>query len=92
MLYAIYCLDKPDSAELRQATRAAHLAYMERFRPQIHAAGPLLAEDGTTMLGSLLILDFPDRAAVEAFLAADPYNAAGLFARVEVSAWKKLLP
>ena len=42
------------------------------------------------MTGSLLIMDFPDRAGAEAFAADDPYNKAGLFQSVEIKAWKKV--
>jgi uncharacterized protein YciI len=44
------------------------------------------------MNGSVVILDLEDRAAAEAFAAGDPYNQAGLFERVTISAWKKVLP
>jgi uncharacterized protein YciI len=43
------------------------------------------------MLGSLLIVDFEDRQAAEAFAAADPYAKAGLFAQVDIVAWKKVI-
>ena len=40
------------------------------------------------MNGSLLIVDFPDRAAVNAFVDADPYTSAGLFESVDIKRWK----
>lgn len=69
--------DKPESFELRAATRPAHLEYLAGF--EIEAGGPLLDDEGR-MCGSLLILDLPDRAAADAFVADDPYTRAGLFA------------
>ena len=92
MLYMIHCVDQPDSLDVRKANRDAHLAHLKAHGDHLYAAGPLLGDDGETMIGSLLLIDFPGRAAVDAFLAADPYNKAGLFARVEVAPWKKLLP
>ena len=44
------------------------------------------------MIGSLLIIDFPDRAAADSFAAGDPYGRAGLFASVRVSPWRKVIP
>ena len=44
------------------------------------------------MIGSLLVMDFSDRAAVDSFLAGDPYSRAGLFASVRVSPWRKVIP
>ena len=90
MAYLLECRDKPDSAALRQETRQAHLAYA-RETPAILAAGPLLAEDESTMIGSFFILDFPDRAAVEAFNANDPYTQAGLFGSVRIQPFRWLM-
>ena len=40
MLYAIFSLDKPGAAALRDATRAAHLAYLERHRDKVVLGKP----------------------------------------------------
>ena len=92
MLYAIYCLDRPGQAGLRAATRQAHLDFLAPYVERIRFAGPLLAEDGESMVGSLLVIDFPDRAAVDAFLAADPYAKAGLFQSAVARPWRQVLP
>ena len=89
--FAIHCIDKPDSLELRMATRPVHLAYIATAVDDILVAGPLLDGDGQPM-GSLLIIDFPDRKAAVAFAAGDPYALAGLFASVAVTAWRKVFP
>lgn len=89
--FAIHCIDKPASLELRMATRPTHLAYIGSALDDILVAGPLLDGDGQP-IGSLLIIDFPDRKAAVAFAAADPYALAGLFASVAVTAWRKVLP
>jgi uncharacterized protein YciI len=88
MLYVIHCVDKPDSVALRLANREAHLAYLEG-KPLVFG-GPFLAEDETTMNGSLLVIDVADRAAAEEFAVNDPYRKAGLFERVDIRAWKKV--
>ena len=94
MLFVFYCKDKPGHEEVRRANRMAHLDYLEAHKAQILVAGPLLAEpaDGSAMVGSLLILDVPDRAAAGAFAAADPYAKAGLFETVSIHPWRKVLP
>ena len=43
------------------------------------------------MIGSFFILDLPNRAAVEAFNAADPYTQAGLFGSVRIQPFRWLL-
>lgn len=86
-LYALMCLDKPNALEVRLGAREAHLAYVRERIDQVKLAGPLL-DDQEQMAGSLLILDLADRPAAEAFNAADPYTLAGLWASVEIRAFK----
>lgn len=90
MLFVILCTDKPDSAALRAATRPVHLEYLDKFRSRIAISGPFLADDGTTPKGSLLILDFADKAEAQSFVDNDPYARAGLFASVMVAPYKKV--
>lgn len=73
------------------ANRQAHLDHLRAYGEHVTLAGPLLAEDGG-MAGSLLVLDFDGRAALEAFLRNDPYGKAGLFASVVVHPFRKVLP
>lgn len=87
MLFALLCTDKPDSLELRLATRPAHIKYLESLGGTLKTAGPFTADDGTPN-GSLVIVDAADRAAARAIADADPYARAGLFASVDIRAWK----
>lgn len=89
--FTIHCIDKPDSGDLRAATRPAHLEHLKRAGEDIFAAGPLLDSEGKP-IGSLLIIDFADRKTAIQFAADDPYAQAGLFASVAVTAWRKVLP
>jgi uncharacterized protein YciI len=89
MPYLIDATDKPDAAALRQTHRPDHLAYLEANLPKLLAAGAKLRDDGTTAWGSAYILDTEDRAAAEAFIAADPFSKAGLFATVAITRWRK---
>jgi uncharacterized protein len=86
-LFVLACFDKPNALELRMATREAHLAYVRDNAALVKLAGPML-DEAEAMAGSLFILDVADRAAAEAFNAADPYQQAGLFGRVEVRGFK----
>lgn len=89
--FAIHCIDKADCAELRAATRAAHLPHVAALGDALLCAGPLLKDDGRAM-GTLLIADFEDRDAAVAYAAADPYHVAGLFASRSITAWHKVFP
>lgn len=90
MLFILDCQDKPGHLAIRKANREAHLAYA-RDSGVILFGGPKLADDQETMIGSLIVIDVADRAAAEAFAAADPYNKAGLFASVTITPWKKVI-
>ena len=92
MPFILECLDKPGQLELRLKNRPDHLAYVERHLAHVVVAGPIMAEDGQTPVGSLLILDLPDRRAVEAFAAEDPYAKAGLFETVTIRPWRRVFP
>jgi uncharacterized protein YciI len=69
----------------RQAARAAHLEGVRPMveRGEIVAGGALLDEAGG-MVGSAVIVDMPDRAAVDAWLARDPYVTGDVWRTVEV--------
>jgi hypothetical protein len=74
------------------AVREAHLAYARTLAPGfIRMAGPFLDEAGE-MCGSLFIFEADDRAAVDAYLAEDPYVTGGVFASVEVRPWRVTIP
>jgi hypothetical protein len=92
MHFIIRCTDKPGHLDVRMANRAAHLDYLKAHVDKLLIGGPTLTDDGQTMTGSMLVIDLPDRAAVDAFLAKEPYANAGLFEKVEVSVYKKVLP
>ncbi|NKB50176.1 MAG: hypothetical protein GKS02_12540 [Alphaproteobacteria bacterium] len=75
---------KPDCLDLRSRAMDAHLAHVRAHRAQIHFADPLLSDDGATPIGTMCIIDVDDRAAAEAYIAADPYNQAGLLEEPEI--------
>jgi uncharacterized protein YciI len=92
MLFHISCIDKADSLQLRLDTRADHLTYLEGFNDRILFGGPRLGADGETPDGSVLIVDFEDKAAAEDFAAGDPYAKAGLFQSVTIAPVKQVFP
>lgn len=89
MLIALIARDKPGALQIRLDTRDAHVAYL-KSSGVVSQAGPLL-DDAGQMIGSLIILDVEDRQAAETWAAHDPYAKAGLFAKVELIPWKKVI-
>lgn len=99
MLYAIICEDVPNSLTLRMATRPAHL---ERLQDMLTAgriilAGPHPSVDSNDpgaagFTGSLIIASFDSLADAEVWARDDPYTKAGVFSKVTVKPFKKVLP
>lgn len=94
MLFSICCFDKANSQQLRLKLRSTHIEYMMQFRDKLLLLGPLLSVSESTdalMVGSLIVIDLPDVAAVETFLSSDPYGQAGLFETVTVHLFRPLV-
>jgi uncharacterized protein YciI len=80
-----------DKGDLRRERRAAHLDYVAARQDRIVYAGPLI-ESGR-MIGSLFVFDLPDRDALDAHLAGDPYFAdGGIFETVTVYESRMMVP
>lgn len=92
MIYIFHLIDKPGSGELRLRIRPEHKAYLAAVADRIAFAGPLMAEDGQAMIGSLLAIDFDTRAAALAWLAQEPFTRAGVYATSSVHAFINLWP
>ena len=89
MLFALMAFDKPGALEIRKSNRTDHLAYIESTGV-VSQAGPLLDENGD-MAGSLVILDMADLTAARNWADNDPYASGGLFERVDLIQWKKVI-
>lgn len=99
MWYAIICEEVEDSLEKRTGARPAHLERIKALvdEGRVLVAGPHPAIDSEEpgeagFDGSLLILDFPDLDAATAWANSDPYVEAGVFSKVTVKPFKKVLP
>ena len=88
-LYIVYAKDKADNLQQRLDQYAAHRAYVEAQgeigRVSVVLSGPLQTDDGTIMIGSMILLNAPDREAVMQFVAENPFNKAGVWESVSVT-------
>jgi uncharacterized protein YciI len=89
MNFVVLGRDRP-GGEARACHRSDHLLYVEGHQGKIVYAGPLL-EDGR-MVGSIFVFDLPDRAALDAYLALDPYFNPGIFESVEIWESRWMVP
>lgn len=99
MLYAIISEDVNNSLERRLAARPDHLARLEALRDEgrLVLAGPHPAIDSEDpgeagFSGSLVVAEFDSLKAAQAWADADPYMIAGVYARVTVKPFRKVLP
>ncbi|AMO55869.1 BolA family transcriptional regulator [Endozoicomonas montiporae] len=99
MLYAVISEDVENSLPLRKASRPAHLARLEQLKEQgrLILAGPLPAIDSNDpgesgFTGSLVVAEFESLDAAQVWADADPYMDAGVYRKVVVKPFKKVLP
>lgn len=99
MLYAIYAEDIPNSLSLRKQARPAHLERLKALLDQgrLVVAGPCPAIDSEDpgeagFSGSIIIAEFVDVQAAQAWADADPYLEAGVYAKVTVKPFKQAMP
>jgi uncharacterized protein len=89
MLFIIYCRDRPGAAAARAAAIPAHLDHVAAHPDRVILSGPLTADDGETVIGSLFMVDAPDRSTVMSFHSADPLFKAGIWETTEICAFSK---
>ncbi|MGH8070407.1 MAG: YciI family protein, partial [Candidatus Entotheonellia bacterium] len=92
MHFAILIYDEPDSAALRDQYRQTHLDYLKVFDAQTLFAGPFTTDDESADLGSLRLIEFPDRAAADRHVAEEPYVIGGVQQRWLIHRWLPRLP
>jgi uncharacterized protein YciI len=91
MDFILYCIDKPDRADTRRTARVPHLEYIGTRQQAFRFAGPLVGDDGQVR-GSLMILNLPDRTALDSHMSGDPFFSADLFESVTVWASRQVVP
>lgn len=87
-LFVCELIDGPDGAEIRKTTGPAHHKYQESVMDSFIARGPMRADDGTGVIGTTYIIAVKDRAAAEAFIAAEPMAKAGVFSEIRIGRWR----
>jgi uncharacterized protein YciI len=99
MFYAIISEDIQHSLPLRLQARPAHLERLQRLKHEgrLLLAGPHPAIDSDDpgeagFSGSLVVAEFPSLQEAQAWADADPYMTAGVYARVTVKPFRKVLP
>ncbi len=99
MFYLIYSEDIENSLSLRLSVRDQHIARLKELQAQgrLLIAGPCPAIDNEEpgdagFTGSLIVAEFDSLATAQAWADTDPYIAAGVYKKVTVKPYKKVLP
>jgi uncharacterized protein len=91
MHWLIKCRSKPGTDALRLATIDAHRTFLDGYPEVTWYSGPLFTDDNRNAIGSLRLIEFPDRNAASAYINADPYTRAGIFEAITIERWKPAL-
>ena len=83
MQYIITAYDGAGMLEKRMEVRPQHLENMERVKEHVVCAGGLLDEEGK-MKGSALVMEFPGREELDAYLDSEPYIREHVWEKVTV--------
>ena len=99
MLYVIIGEDRPGTLDRRLAARPEHLARLQALQAEgrLILAGPCPAIDSPDpgpagFSGSVIVAEFASLADAQAWADADPYVAAGVYDKVTIKPFKKVLP
>jgi len=99
MLYAIIGKDVENSLDLRLAVRETHLQRLRQLQDEgrLLMAGPfpaIDAEDPSSagFTGSLIVAEFNSLEEAKQWASLDPYSEHGVFEKVTVKPFKKVLP
>ena len=99
MLYAITGQDIQDSLKKRQAVRSKHVARLQTLKEEgrLILAGPHPAIDSNDpgaagFTGSLIVAEFNSLQEALTWANADPYMNAGVYEKVDVKPFNKVLP
>lgn len=92
MPYLIRCLYRPGGAQARLPIRADHIRHMLAWLPQTVFGAAMLDDEGAQPSGMVVALDVPSRDEAQRFIAAEPYNAAGLFGSVQITPLVQMTP
>ena len=91
-MYAILCFDRPDSASLRDAHRAAHVEFLGKHSNAIVFGGPLKHTPEGPSTGAIIVVSCATRQEAEALIGADPFHRNGVYESVVVRAFKQVFP
>jgi uncharacterized protein YciI len=89
MLWVISCIDKPNTAAIREKVLQPHRDYLGSKKDILVLAGATQTDDGKTAIGSCFIVNAGSRAEAKAFSDGDPFTQNGVFASITITRMRK---
>jgi len=89
MLWVISCVDKADTAAIREKHLQPHRNYLQSQKTILVLAGATQSDDGANAIGSLFVVNVDSRAEAKAFSDGDPFTQNGVFSSVTITRMRK---
>ena len=92
MHFVIHAVDRLGALASRAKHYRAHRIHLDQAGRQgvsVMTAGTLVASDGETPVGSLFVVEAPNRSSIDAFTDSDPYRVNGVWEKVDVHYYNK---
>jgi uncharacterized protein YciI len=89
MLWTISCVDKANTAAIREQHLLPHRAYLQSQKGILVLAGATQSDDGKDAIGSLFVVNVGSRDEAKAFSDGDPFTQAGVFSSVTITRMRK---
>jgi uncharacterized protein YciI len=89
MLWAIHCVDNPNTAAIREEHLSTHRDYLKSRKNILVLSGATQNDEGTEATGSMFILHVNSRAEAQAFSDDDPFTRNNVFATVTITRMRK---
>lgn len=93
MQYVVHAYDFPGALERRLAVREAHFENVRKMKAAgtFHLGGALLDAEGK-MIGSMMLVEFPDDAALHDWLREEVYVTGDVWEKVDVKPFRMAHP
>jgi hypothetical protein len=89
MLWAISCVDQPNTAAIREKLLQPHRDYLKSQKGVLVLAGATQTDDGKEAIGSLFVVNVNSRAEAKAFSDGDPFTQNGVFKSITITRMRK---
>ena len=89
MLWIISCVDRPNTAPVRDSVLQPHRDYLKSQKHILVLSGATQNDAGTEAIGSLFVVNVDSRAKARAFSDGDPFTQKGVFASITITRMRK---